>query len=129
MQRHSDRQDRVPGKHRRSPPGEAVLPALPLQVPPHVFALLPLEDEGRAVPSERLEDRTEQERLPLDGHPRQGGEALDAHDAEVAGPAGHVEPELDGWWCGAHSNVTRHRTSMLVRGGASGGVAGWSKAA
>ena len=120
-QRDPHREHRVLRKPGGLLPGQSVLRRLALHVLPHVGALLLLEDEWRALPPERLEDRPQQERLPAHRHPGLLRQRVDAHQGEVAVVAGQVEPQLDR---GAHRKVTRTRASMLWRGGASDGAAG-----
>src|SRR5262249_33307224 len=49
--------------------------------------------------------RTQQERLPDDGHGLLSRYALDAHDAEIAVVAAKFEPELDRGRIGCHCRV------------------------
>src|ERR1700728_377630 len=80
----------------RSPPGQAVLAARPLDVTPHVGALLRLQQERRGGPPEALEDRPEQERPPQHSNAGRLCQGFDPHDAQVAVDACEIEPQLDG---------------------------------
>src|SRR5205085_8961200 len=72
--------------------GETSIGSEALQIADHVAALGRIEVERRRVPALRLEDGSQQEWLPGDGHTGGRRERLDAHGGEVGIGGGELVP-------------------------------------